>query len=201
MHPCGFYGKAFGNLKDQDFIDIWNGEQYLELRRSLARVELHGKCDICNPHGCDNMERKGRINEGGGKIGPNRPASKRRDLCLADFMTAAKVITCFLFVLPLAGCGKEYGELDRLDLTIAGPTSRRLSAFAAFRAAEGKLLTVDRYFNGEKQGETSRTLRLQDPSTNMWRAYDATGNWIEFRQTRKKGSSSSACTARDTGAG
>jgi hypothetical protein len=102
-------------------------------------------------------------------------------------MTAAKVITCFLFVLPLAGCGKEYGELDRLDLTIAGPTSRRLSAFAAFRAAEGKLLTVDRYFNGEKQGETSRTLRLQDPSTNMWRAYDATGNWIEFRQDEEEG--------------
>ena len=62
IHPCGFYGKAFGNIKDQDFIDIWNSEQYLDLRRSLARVELHGKCDICNPHGYDNMERKGRIN-------------------------------------------------------------------------------------------------------------------------------------------
>lgn len=62
IHPCGFYGKPFGNMKSQDFRDIWNGEPYLELRRSLARIELHGKCAICNPHGYDNIERKGRIN-------------------------------------------------------------------------------------------------------------------------------------------
>lgn len=63
VHPCGFFGKSFGNLKEQSFRDIWNSEQYLELRRSLARVELHPKCAICNPHGYDNIERKGRINK------------------------------------------------------------------------------------------------------------------------------------------
>jgi radical SAM protein with 4Fe4S-binding SPASM domain len=63
IHPCGFYGKPFGNLKNTDFIDIWNSEPYLELRRSLTRIELHPKCKICNPHGYDNIERKGRINK------------------------------------------------------------------------------------------------------------------------------------------
>lgn len=63
IHPCGFYGQSFGNLKEQSFTEIWNGKPYLELRRSLARVELHGKCAICNPHGYDNIERKGRINK------------------------------------------------------------------------------------------------------------------------------------------
>jgi len=102
-------------------------------------------------------------------------------------MAHLKLTFALILTLLLAGCGKEYGELERLDLTIAGPTSQRLSAFAAFRAAEGKLLTVERYFNGEKLSETSRTLRLQDPSTNKWRAYDATGNWMEFRQDPKEG--------------
>lgn len=102
-------------------------------------------------------------------------------------MSFAKPVLVLFLVLFLAGCGKEYGELPRLDLTIAGPTSQRLNAFAAFRAAEGKLITVDRYFNGEKQGETSRTLRLHDAPTNRWRAYDATGNWIEFRQDPQEG--------------
>lgn len=63
VHPCGFYGKPFGSLKTQSFIEIWNSKPYLELRRSLARVELHPKCAICNPHGYDNIERKGRINK------------------------------------------------------------------------------------------------------------------------------------------
>lgn len=62
VHPCGYYGKAFGNLSQQDFLEIWNSEPYLELRRSLARMRLHPKCAECNPHGYDNIERKRRIN-------------------------------------------------------------------------------------------------------------------------------------------
>lgn len=62
VHPCLYYGQAFGNLKDQDFADIWNNERYCELRRSLARMRLHSQCAKCNPHGYDNIERKGRIN-------------------------------------------------------------------------------------------------------------------------------------------
>ncbi len=62
VHPCLYYGRAFGNLKTQDFLEIWNSEKYLELRRSLARIRLHSQCAACNPHGYDNIERKGRIN-------------------------------------------------------------------------------------------------------------------------------------------
>lgn len=62
IHPCAYFGESFGNLKEQDFADIWNNDRYCELRRSLARVKLCTKCAECNPHGYDNMERKGRIN-------------------------------------------------------------------------------------------------------------------------------------------
>jgi radical SAM protein with 4Fe4S-binding SPASM domain len=62
VHPCGYYEKSFGNLHEQDFQDIWNSRPYLELRRSLARMALHAKCAACNPHGYDNVERKGKIN-------------------------------------------------------------------------------------------------------------------------------------------
>lgn len=62
LHPCGYYGKPFGNLRERDFLDIWNDRPYLELRRSLARVRLHDQCARCNPHGYDNIEQKRRIN-------------------------------------------------------------------------------------------------------------------------------------------
>lgn len=64
IHPCGFFGKSFGNLKEQDFLEIWNGEPYQKLRESLAKLRLHPKCAECNPHGYDNIERKARINKG-----------------------------------------------------------------------------------------------------------------------------------------
>lgn len=62
LHPCGYYGQAFGNLREQDFLEIWNSRPYLELRRSLARLKLHPTCAACNPHGYDNIERKRHIN-------------------------------------------------------------------------------------------------------------------------------------------
>ncbi|MGC8841768.1 MAG: SPASM domain-containing protein [Candidatus Sumerlaeaceae bacterium] len=62
LHPCGYYGKAFGNLREQDFLEIWNSRPYLELRRSLARLKLHPTCAACNPHGYDNIECKRDIN-------------------------------------------------------------------------------------------------------------------------------------------
>ena len=62
LHPCGYYGKAFGNLRENDFLEIWNSKPYLELRRSLSTMQLHDRCARCNPHGYDNIERKKRIN-------------------------------------------------------------------------------------------------------------------------------------------
>ena len=62
VHPCGYFRRAFGNLREQDFLEIWNSEPYLELRRSLARMRLHPTCAACNPHGYDNFENKRRIN-------------------------------------------------------------------------------------------------------------------------------------------
>lgn len=62
IHPCGYYGEPFGNIREQNFEEIWNSPRYLELRRSLVRMRLHSKCQACNPHGYDNMERKRRIN-------------------------------------------------------------------------------------------------------------------------------------------
>ncbi len=63
VYPCGFWGEPFGNLQNQNFLDIWNGKKYLELRRSLVNLKLHSKCLQCNPHGYDNMEHKKRINK------------------------------------------------------------------------------------------------------------------------------------------
>ncbi len=63
IHPCGPYGKAFGNIREQDFADIWNSAPYLELRRSLSRMKLHEPCRRCDLHGFDNIERKARIND------------------------------------------------------------------------------------------------------------------------------------------
>lgn len=63
IHPCGPYGAPFGNIREQDFADIWNSPRYLELRRSLARMRLHEPCRRCDLHGFDNIERKARINE------------------------------------------------------------------------------------------------------------------------------------------
>lgn len=62
VHPCLFYGEAFGNLKEQDFLEIWNSPRYRDLRRSLATMKLHAPCVRCNPHGYDNVEKKAQIN-------------------------------------------------------------------------------------------------------------------------------------------
>ncbi len=62
VHPCLFYGEAFGNLREQDFLEIWNSPRYQQLRRSLAKMQLHPQCARCNPHGYDNAEHKKRIN-------------------------------------------------------------------------------------------------------------------------------------------
>ncbi|MCX7625102.1 MAG: radical SAM protein [Candidatus Sumerlaeaceae bacterium] len=62
LHPCGYFGKAFGNLREQEFLEIWNSRPYLQLRRSLKRLRLQRPCAACNPHGYDNIERKRQIN-------------------------------------------------------------------------------------------------------------------------------------------
>lgn len=62
LHPCGYFGKAFGNLRERDFLEIWNSRPYLQLRRSLKRMRLNSVCTACNPHGYDNIERKREIN-------------------------------------------------------------------------------------------------------------------------------------------
>ncbi|MGC8842250.1 MAG: SPASM domain-containing protein [Candidatus Sumerlaeaceae bacterium] len=62
VHPCLYYGEPFGNLAEQDFLEIWNSPKYKELRRSLAAMHLHAQCARCNPHGYDNVEKKAQIN-------------------------------------------------------------------------------------------------------------------------------------------
>lgn len=62
VFPCGFFGKPFGNLTQNSFAEIWNNENFLELRRSLALLKLKEQCKICNPHGYDKMEHKGKTN-------------------------------------------------------------------------------------------------------------------------------------------
>jgi len=62
VHPCGWYGKSFGSLKENSFLEIWNNDKYLDLRRSLATERVHEKCRLCNPHGYDRLEKKKRIN-------------------------------------------------------------------------------------------------------------------------------------------
>lgn len=62
VYPCLYFGKCFGNLRQQSFLEIWNSQPYLELRRSLVRRQLQAPCEMCNPHGYDNVEHKALIN-------------------------------------------------------------------------------------------------------------------------------------------
>lgn len=45
--PCCSAGDNIGNLKDEDFLSIWNGNEYVELRRSLAEGRLNDRCRNC----------------------------------------------------------------------------------------------------------------------------------------------------------
>lgn len=47
VHPCCFSGKPIGNINSDDFETIWNGEQYRQLRKSLAEGKPHDRCKNC----------------------------------------------------------------------------------------------------------------------------------------------------------
>lgn len=90
-------------------------------------------------------------------------------------------VVCLLFtIFCLTACGARYGELKRLDLTVPTPTGEKLDAVAAFTAGANRLNTYERWVNGARTGETSRTLTMVRPDRTAWRAYDSMGNWIDF---------------------
>jgi radical SAM protein with 4Fe4S-binding SPASM domain len=45
--PCCYAGSPIGNLKNQDFMSIWNGAAYVELRRSLLEHRPSAGCMNC----------------------------------------------------------------------------------------------------------------------------------------------------------
>lgn len=81
----------------------------------------------------------------------------------------------------LASCGgKRYGDLQRLDLTVPGPTSVRLNTIRAFEIQRGTVNTYERYVDGEPWRPTTRTLSILNPDLGIWRMLDSTGNSLDF---------------------
>jgi len=90
-----------------------------------------------------------------------------------------------LFVLLLSfvfftACGRRYGELQRLDLTVPGKTNRLLNAPAAFLTGVDRLNTYSRYSDGRPDAPTTRTIVLHQTEPELYRSYDSYGNWVEF---------------------
>jgi radical SAM protein with 4Fe4S-binding SPASM domain len=44
---CCYAGEPIGNLNNDDFFSIWNGEEYRELRSSLVEGRVHRRCRNC----------------------------------------------------------------------------------------------------------------------------------------------------------
>ena len=44
---CCELGKSFGNLNDQSFESIWNGDELNEFRGKMAVGDYHDKCKTC----------------------------------------------------------------------------------------------------------------------------------------------------------
>lgn len=47
MLTCCYAGEPIGNLNNTNFLSIWNGDEYIELRRSLIEKKLHKRCKDC----------------------------------------------------------------------------------------------------------------------------------------------------------
>lgn len=45
--PCCFAGEPIGNLNNDDFMSIWNGKEYSDLRESLVQKKPHQRCRNC----------------------------------------------------------------------------------------------------------------------------------------------------------
>lgn len=44
---CCYAGEPIGNLNNKDFVTIWNGDEYIELRGSLIGGMSHKRCSNC----------------------------------------------------------------------------------------------------------------------------------------------------------
>ena len=45
--PCCYPNEPIGNLNNNDFMSIWNGKEYLSLRKSLIEKKPHKRCMNC----------------------------------------------------------------------------------------------------------------------------------------------------------
>ena len=47
-NPCCLYkGNPMGNLKQENFLDVWNGEPYKNLRREFLEGKQPSGCAMC----------------------------------------------------------------------------------------------------------------------------------------------------------
>lgn len=102
---------------------------------------------------------------------------------------ALAAIALTAFALLLSGCaGKDYGGLQRLDLTTPGPTGVTLDVVRAFESAAARENTYAIYRNGKEEDEPSvRALRPAPEGATRWRAEDTEGNWLAFQFDRESG--------------
>ena len=54
--PCCYAGEPIGNLNDSDFLSIWNGDEYVQLRKSLLTGKPHRRCRGCFKFAPDNVD-------------------------------------------------------------------------------------------------------------------------------------------------
>lgn len=62
VHPCCFWGDPpLGDLSTQNFIDIWHGSEYEQLRQELSSGNLRATCVRCPIFG---VSKERKVNEG-----------------------------------------------------------------------------------------------------------------------------------------
>jgi len=92
-----------------------------------------------------------------------------------------------LLVLALPGCGKRWGDLERLDTSAPRVDVRELDTARALLANVEILNTYDTYEDGRLTGQLSRTVIPWDMETRTWRNYESDGSYVELREIPDRG--------------
>jgi hypothetical protein len=95
------------------------------------------------------------------------------------------LLTLLLPVLP--GCGKRWGDLERLDTSTPRLDTRELDTAAALLANVERLNTYDSYEDGRQTTQLARTVIPWDMETRTWRNYESDGSYVELREIPGQG--------------
>jgi hypothetical protein len=95
------------------------------------------------------------------------------------------LLTLLLAALP--GCGKRWGDLERLDTSAPRLDTRELNTARALLANVELLNTYDAFEDGRQTGQLARTVIPWDMETRTWRNYESDGSYVELREIPGQG--------------